>query len=65
MAKAPPINDIKDCVSLAAATFYPSWPVDRVDKVRGDLAIKTIREIKNKGFSLFISDSGSSEKFLS
>lgn len=65
MAKTPSINHIKDFVSLATATFYPLWPVDEVDKVRGDLAIETMNEIKRKGFSLFISDGGSSDRFIS
>lgn len=65
MARVYPINEIKNYVSLATATFYPSWPIDEVDKVRGNLAIKTISEIKKRGFSLFISDGGSSEEFLS
>lgn len=60
-----PHNNLKDLVALASATFYPSWPADEVDKVRGDLAIQTTSEIKKRGFSLFISDSGSSESFLS
>lgn len=65
MAKVYPISDIKNYVSLATATFYPSWPIDEVDKVRGDLAIETTSEIKKNGFSLFISDGGSSDEFLS
>lgn len=65
MAKVYPISEIKKYVSLATATFYPSWPIDEVDKVRGNLAIETISEIKRRGFSLFISDGGSSDRFLS
>lgn len=65
MAKTFPANDIRNIISLATATFYPSWPVDEVDKVRGDLAIETIDEIKKRGFSLFISDGGNSDRFLS
>ncbi|MEK7616918.1 MAG: hypothetical protein AAB414_02600 [Patescibacteria group bacterium] len=55
---------MKDYISLATATFYPSWPFDKSDKVRGDLAIETLKAIKQMGLSLYISDGGSSEGFL-
>lgn len=65
MAKAYSTSNIKNCISLATATFYPSWPFDRSDQVRGDLAIETLQEIKKMGLPLSISDGGSSESFLS
>lgn len=65
MAKSYPATSIKNYISLATATFYPSWPSDRSDKVRGDLAIETLKEIKKMGLAIYISDGGSSESFLS
>lgn len=65
MGKASPVKNIGNFVSIAAATFYPSWPDDKVDEVRGNLAIQTVHEIKKRGIPLFISDGGSSKKFLS
>lgn len=65
MAESYSISNIKNYISLATATFYPSWPLDKSDKVRGDLAIETFKEIKKMKLSLYISDGGSSESFIS
>lgn len=65
MAKLYSFSNIKNYISLATATFYPSWPFDKSDKVRGDLAIKTLKEIEKMNLSLYISDGGSSESFIS
>lgn len=64
MAKSHPINNIRNHISLATATYYPFWPIKTSDKVRGDLALESFGEIKKKNLPLFISDGGSSKSFL-
>lgn len=65
MAKSYSFSNIKNYISLATTTLYPAWPFDKSDKVRGDLAIETLKEIKKMNLSLYISDGGSSESFIS
>ena len=52
-------------ISLATATFYPSWPFDKSDQVRGDLAIKSLKEVRKMGLDIYITDGGSSDDFIS
>src|SRR3989344_6792263 len=59
------MQNLKKYISLATATFYPSWPTNTSDKVRGDLAIETFKQIKRMGFDLYIADGGSSNNFIS
>lgn len=55
---------------MATTTFYPSWepgPSDAnasADKVRGDLALKTIKAAADNGYQIAVVDGGSSPAFL-
>lgn len=62
-------------VGIATTTFYPHWfsgeiidystvnIIQHIDKLRGDLAIRTLREAQAKGFQIVVVDGGSSEAF--
>lgn len=58
-------------VAVATTTFYPRWypgeiqDHDLTDKVRGDLALKLIKEAAGKGYQIALVDGGSSQEFLS
>lgn len=58
-------------IAVATTTFYPRWypgetqSHDLTDKVRGDLAIRLIKEAVGKGYQIALVDGGSSQKFLS
>jgi len=60
-------------IGIATATYYPKWyptteendtAAPSVDKIRGDLALETIAEIKNGGYKGVVVDGGSSAAFL-
>lgn len=55
-------------IAIATTTFYPTWGPGETeslspDKVRGDLALDTIREALRKGFQVCVVDGGSSKGF--
>lgn len=58
-------------IAVATTTFYPRWypgetqSHDITDKVRGDLAIRLIKEAVGKGYQIALVDGGSSQEFLS
>lgn len=67
----------KSSIAVVTATLYRNWYTgkvknsmpedgerDRIDKVRGDLAIETLTVAKSKGFQIVVVDSGSSKAFL-
>lgn len=67
--KSPETLDPKS-IAVVTATLYPAWYAGEVrrkltqDKLRGDLAIKTLLAAKNQGFNIALVDSGSSNEFL-
>lgn len=56
-------------IAIATTTFYPKWypgetqEHDVVEKIRGDLAIQTIKEARQKEYQTLVVDGGSSEAF--
>lgn len=56
-------------IGIATTTFYKNWyPGDvqeqnKVDKIRGNLAIQMLREATAKGFQIAVVDGGSSDAF--
>jgi hypothetical protein len=56
-------------IAVVTTTFYKEWSVAQAgsnknaDQLRGDLAIETLRQAKEKGYQLMIVDGGSSESF--
>jgi glycosyltransferase involved in cell wall biosynthesis len=59
-------------IGIATATRYPNWqggetrPDDETstDKIRGDLALETIKAALNNGYQIVVVDGGSSEAFV-
>lgn len=50
-------------IVIATTTFYPNYPEDDVDKVRGNLALQAIKEAREKGYQVSLVDGGSSPDF--
>ena len=55
-------------VAIVLITRYPKWRggeqnINNTDKVRGDLALKTIEESLKLGCSVILADYGSSKSF--
>ncbi|MFZ5933169.1 MAG: hypothetical protein ACOYT7_03805 [Patescibacteria group bacterium] len=57
-------------IAIATTTFYPDWYVgetrdpDHTDKIRGDLFIKLMEEVLQKGYQLSVVDGGSSPELI-
>ncbi len=67
--KSPELEVDPRSIAIATTTSYPKWypgetqEHDVVDKIRGDLAIQTIKEAKQKKYQVLVVDGGSSEAF--
>lgn len=56
-------------IAIATTTFYPAWYPGEVkdatvDKIRGDLALQTIRNSEELGYQTVVVDGGSSDSFI-
>jgi glycosyltransferase involved in cell wall biosynthesis len=58
-------------IAVSTTTSYPTWYAGKqledertTDKVRGDLAIETIRQAEQNGFRVVVVDGGSSKDFV-
>lgn len=54
-------REIAENVAIATSTFYKA---DEVGKVRAGIAVKTVRDAMERGYSVSVVDSGSTDKFL-
>lgn len=56
-------------IGIATATLYPNWykgplqETNKIDKIRGDLALNTVQKAVDKGFQVVVVDGGSSIDF--
>jgi len=56
-------------IAIVTATYYPEWHKGEyrkdgnVDKIRGDLALKMLGEVQNKGFQTVVVDEGNNADF--
>lgn len=61
-------------IAIVTSTFYPSWyqgsirkdctEQEKIDKVRGDLAMEMLTIAKKKNFQIILIDAGSTKEFL-
>ena len=54
-------------IVIVTGTLYPTWGTENerdVDRVRGGLALQTLKRAKQKGYQIVLRDDGSSRAFL-
>lgn len=68
--KGPELEFDPKSIAIATSTFYPKWypdeikDYDRVDKIRGDLAIRLLDQAKKNEYRMVVVDGGSSQEFI-
>lgn len=76
MLDNPKDKSVNSLIAIVTSTLYPTWyegrtqkkfknsEQNKIDKIRGDLAIKMLITARKQGFQIVVVDSGSSPAFL-